>query len=764
MLLHLTHFLNLTQIIDVMDRIEDEIEAHAYEDLVPLELKLALEDKVFGWSHLTSAFLGHTMFTVGSYYAVYGLVTLLLDYVSEETLPFPGQWLRVGLSLWASVITYRMVRRRRRVWFRAPYGSKAYREDTARRRQSVRETDRFMSRMLQRFRHRRVLKRLRKAETQFTKKLSQKAQEDWMQSPGTSKNTLIEEKEDMLEHVSPLKLSMSTSEESDDSSSSLNSSESATSSSKEEKYDSSAPLKSRKRPRRPSFHTKPTQKMESWAHDQILFPSIHRMPYAHGGFFGAAPFLLTNPHWISILRHYLPDVYVEISRRVAYSPASKLIHWAENNPVVAAYGAAHNLEYSSSGIPNLEWDVFLDPKLVARVQVVLDEKEKYLSTGSANISGKQNDKEKEHVLAYYEKELEDRSQALVDEMLIAHGKSTQIIMEQTGYAKHFNYSRIKRTRRTLGGGIFARQWMAIFAEALRMGLCLTGNDMSEGDTTNDAVSPRAATQKHKSTSCLKTLTETACPDATMEESVHILESIVKEKQPLGLYMDLKSRHVSKRIWGIVIDTLRKNGIRIEGFGSFFNEDIRGVSQLCQEPVDEINYFHSAGDLQQACLNGKIQSGDKVFFNAGCLLWDPKPAETALQAPCDFWKAQGSFNPQVVKERYRVQPFGLPSDETTPFATIQMYKTKFNLSVGVYCQEFAIDEAAATILVELVNTHKDLYDLGFSWGGINGITIQGICPGRFTATDGFWNQRYLGYVWDYTLLPSGQAIIRSTEEQ
>ena len=40
-------------------------------------------------------------------------------------------------------------------------------------------------------------------------------------------------------------------------------------------------------------------------------------------------------------------------------------------------------------------DVFLDPKLVARVQVVLDEKEKYLSTGSTNITGKQNAKEKE---------------------------------------------------------------------------------------------------------------------------------------------------------------------------------------------------------------------------------------------------------------------------------------------------------------------------------------------------------------------------------
>ena len=47
------------------------------------------------------------------------------------------------------------------------------------------------------------------------------------------------------------------------------------------------------------------------------------------GFFGAAPFMLTNPHWIAILRLLMPDVYVEISRRASYAPAPRLIHWAE---------------------------------------------------------------------------------------------------------------------------------------------------------------------------------------------------------------------------------------------------------------------------------------------------------------------------------------------------------------------------------------------------------------------------------------------------
>ena len=57
---------------------------------------------------------------------------------------------------------------------------------------------------------------------------------------------------------------------------------------------------------------------------------VHPNPsFTIKGFFGAAPFMLTNPHWIAILRLLMPDVYVEISRRASYAPAPKLIHWAE---------------------------------------------------------------------------------------------------------------------------------------------------------------------------------------------------------------------------------------------------------------------------------------------------------------------------------------------------------------------------------------------------------------------------------------------------
>lgn len=79
-------------------------------------------------------------------------------------------------------------------------------------------------------------------------------------------------------------------------------------------------------------------------------------------------------------------------------------------------------------------------------------------------------------------------------------------------------------------------------------------------------------------------------------------------------------------------------------------------------------------------------------------------------------------------------------------TLHAYKRLYQFSMGVYVQEFSIDEAAARLLIEHVNEHKSLYDLGFAWGGVNGMTVQGIKPGRFTSTDGLWNQRHVGKLW------------------
>lgn len=65
--------------------------------------------------------------------------------------------------------------------------------------------------------------------------------------------------------------------------------------------------------------------------------------------------------------------------------------------------------------------------------------------------------------------------------------------------------------------------------------------------------------------------------------------------------------------------------------------------------------------------------------------------------------------------------------------------EFGLSIGLYMQEFTINDAAADLVVKLANENSHVYDLGLlSWSAVNGITIWGIQPGHFTSSDGQWN--------------------------
>lgn len=825
-------------ILHAVDKIEDELDL-PYEDLVPLEVKLALEDKVFGWSHLSSDILGHVGFTLGAYIFVYVLISQVLHHWTLDHWSFRAA--RFMLSVWSGLSAFRMVRRRKRVWLRAAYGSKDYAKDADRRRKFVQESDRTT--ILGRIRKGRE----RRAERKHQRKLmkaSQRFSNRHLRHQSSLKESLGPPSSPRISHLS------NKTDENQEATDTKITSEVAESS-------SGTPSKIKRRTR--SFHAFPTEETRSIGHDQVSVKNgpIKMVPYAHGAFFGAAPFMLANPHWIDVLRLLMPDVYIEISRRVLHAPAPKLIHWAENNPVVAAFGTAHELE-NNSRVFNIEWDVFLDPLLVHRVDVVLREQEKFMrscvpdelkglsgkalrdevmesitlphisTTKRLNLTSSQRS-----ILQYYDKELHERTQVLVDRMLIAHGNLTQLALEQTGYAKFYNFSRVKRTRRTLGGGMYARQWLAVYAEALKLGLCLDSDSEDDGRdelrhaksfnasvplTPNSSADEIDIGTTHQSTcECLQCLaselgqsSESALaassqddrdcifrpkgklrrsntegsptrqrsrsPDVvsssrglntTMAESIRLLKSISRCPDPVGIVFDVKSRHTPKQVWGVIVDALRDAGARVEGVGSFIEDDVREISKHSSAPVNEILFFHSAGDLQSACHNGQIRNGDTVFFNAGSLLWEKDVTiGTTTVLINSVRSCLASFDPEEVKRNYQILPFArAAADKNEPngqeesnetdraLSTLQQYKEKFDLSIGLYCQEFSIDEAAVNILVEHVNSNSHIYDLGLSWGGVNGLTLCSIQPGRFTSTDGFWNQRYAGKPWDSMQSPA-----------
>jgi len=1055
-------------IMEVMDYLEDEIDEHTYDELIPLQIRMALEDQVFGWDHFLSNILGHVSFTLGIYLLCFWVVTFVVlrelpwgnndhgvdlvdDATSSKLAHSNNPWgiphtlfsiLRTSLSLFSAISTFRTIRRRRRVWLRQPYGDSSASfvpgSREARRRQSIMEEadlrarrfvlgkklwqriNRSYTRRRNGYLARGVHRKLLKAQKMFERKHRNRVKLisstsatslSGMTGSHTKKKRAVASaltrhghESSHHERVRMLAASPGGSIGASDNMSV----DTAGSSILAEEQSAGADYHSFVMPSQvnPNLdsHTLPNFAMESVSHDQMPFAhgEITKVPYVHGGFFGAAPFMLTNPHWIEILRILMPDVYVEISRRASYAPAPRLIHWAENNPVVAAYGTAHEVEFSGR-VPTLEWDVFLDPYLVRRVEIVLSEKEAFLQRqkdarskkSRAASKSKQPEKQQKDnnkntdkkqmtaeeaagpkgrdegcskknipinasderlVLLYYDKEIKRRTTILVERMLIAHGNIVQLFMEQTGYQKKYNFSRIKRTRKTLGGGIFARQWLAVYSEAMKLGLgyeevCIydedddvgmsmcdevsdSGTDGSLDETAefdfykqgevkdghndhshpNDAavtpaqgrhgsdaksVSARSldagrvfrnpsrdesgeheggpprkivmmrsseeddgisfddgdgsitsepSLQKSKSDDHTTPRTNmssrrkrrvrrtppspilnravdatslhnaSAVPDKSISESISILKPIMQCSAPFGLVLDMKSRHVSRRVWALVIDFLRDSGARVEGVASFIVEEVRDISQYCSSPVNEIVFIHSAGDLQHGCHNGKIKRGDKVFFNAGSLLWDyPNMHDIDVVKKILWHRFQPCFDEQGIKEGYQLKSYAkitrktaarselssknqIPcesesetcdestlddGDSTTSdlftrlriadskkkalskmdfvyedapeggaCSTIQHYKEYYNLSIGLYVQEFAIDEVAISLIVKYVNSNLHVYDLGLSWGGINGLTVKGIQPGRFTATDGLWNQRYGGMPWKNDEYPNG----------
>jgi hypothetical protein len=861
------------------------------------------------------------------------------------------QWfeiIRNCATVLAAIVAFRTVRRRRRVWLHSAYGTSAYERDAIRRQVSLRQADQttLLGKLRQSWgqsrmssKARKLAKKVRKAQTRFERKrqimlrleLRKKQQLKLQQQEQHQQRGLHDPDPKHSEYTSLGSFSVDVGSTSD--------AHEVRNNEEIIKSVAAATIRKRRRSKRckqqrggkdmntnqnqnapfpvlatippPPMHVLSISPLRSPSacsisnphpqavipktvlQDQIPISEIEILPYAHGGFFGAAPFMLGDPFWVNILRELMPDVYVEVAKRI-FAPTPKLIHWAENNPVVAAYGALHEREAHGRTV-TLEWDVFLDPYLVDRVVHAMEQldafhAEHYVGENSDNENENDNDSDTEdeqdsssHMMnddtkkkqKALEKKLQSAAMLLVEKMLIAHGSSLQLMMEQIGYAKRFNFSRIKRQRRTLGGGMYARQWLAVYAQAVKMAHDnsdvgseveveaadvntptsasgssrgngrmdmlheeidvderekKTGNNMnnnkqlpvatkvvtvapsyastsSDSDSdlstasasdssqsdgavaaarrrTTTGTTPRAGARAQAQASPLSLIINTRLgyytPGTNMVESIDIIQTILGA--PVSLVLDLKSRHVPKEVWALVVDSLRDCGARVEGVASFTIQEIRGVSECCVLPCQEIVFFHSAGDVQKACHEGLVKEGDSVFFNAGSLLWDLPMIQTlqdvvrfARSCSVDFdvqkvrnyafrsyaRMGQGRGSNNVTDEDFlfftsedieNSTDTAAADARTTAVSTIADYKDHYRLNVGLYCQEFAVDDAAIDLLIRFVNSYPDVFNLGMSWGGVNGYTVKGIQPTRFTNTDGFWNQRYCGEAWDYSLKP------------
>ncbi|GMH95780.1 hypothetical protein TrVE_jg12749 [Triparma verrucosa] len=433
----------------------------------------------------------------------------------------------------------------------------------------------------------------------------------------------------------------------------------------------------------------------STTEDSIEIPRPNIIPYSHGGYFGAAPFMLSDVQWISILRILQPDVFVEVARRI-FAPSNYLIHWAENNPVCCAYGVLKEMkgeggekkESDKTQDIVIEWDVFLDPGIVSSFLQCRDPQER------------------RHL-----------SEALFKKMLIAHGSTPQLFIEQTGILKGYNFWRVKQAKKSLGGGMGAYDWLVLFSKALEMG-CEAGKELEEKPEIQ-----------------------------SLADALNKIKGVMG--QDLKIFLDIKSRGVPGEVWAAMVEQIHTYpSIQIQGCGSFVIEEVRGINSLCG--INEVFFFHSAGDLQHAIHQKNVRPGDRVFFNAGSLLWDfPNTFAKMKRATIEKLTVRTEKD---LKELYKLKPYALcrsagSTMSTNSGSTVQDYVEAFSLTVGLYVQEFSIDESAAELLINHANENQHVFSRGMAWGGIGGMTISGVQPSMLQNTDGLWAQRLCGRGWD-----------------
>jgi hypothetical protein len=214
----------------------------------------------------------------------------------------------------------------------------------------------------------------------------------------------------------------------------------------------------------------------------------------------------------------------------------------------------------------------------------------------------------------------------------------------------------------------------------------------------------------------------------MAQDIEHISAVLGE--PLRLVLDLKSRRVPPRVWSRLIDSLRTQGLVIEGIGSFDVDELRVIGKGCSYPLTPILFFHSVGDLQRAChanevrpyfdqltsriesftllnssllhlQNNKVKDGDHVYFNGGSLMWKRTSImEAAERGCCGAIQSDQHGSTSSIKSptaaggagsKYSFQPYAFPRSALSDWervmckSTIEDYRRHFNLRIGVYVQ-------------------------------------------------------------------------------
>ncbi len=429
-------------------------------------------------------------------------------------------------------------------------------------------------------------------------------------------------------------------------------------------------------------------------------PEANNQFYAHGSFMGAGIELMDDEKWNYILLKLMPDVHADVTKAIKDEAGSeKVIIMFENNPVTAAYGLARTQAKDAANengrsdrldkLTAFEWDAFLDPKTIKKY------KEAETETEKASIAIE-----------------------LVDGLVIAHGNTSQTVKENGPWGGLRQYDNVRGTSKSGQGGVAAGAWMDLFGKAM-----IIGSD-PDWKAKADEIGSKSRVDNKKDQTSDKTF-----KDKMSFSDVVELYKTTYGKELFSVILDVKSRDTNPDVLTGLIKELNKRDVHVYGVGSFIDSELQGLRNV-EQVIDgkkvagalQVLFFHKAGDLQEACLSYSIAPGDTVMFNAGNLIDYDR-----------FSRGENKKKSYKVKEEVVKQ--------------IGEYKTRFGFSLGVYVQENAIDDRAATLITDLTNAKPEIFDLGFAWGGVTGETAADIEPSLGSEKTGIGGQWVVGTEWD-----------------
>lgn len=445
---------------------------------------------------------------------------------------------------------------------------------------------------------------------------------------------------------------------------------------------------------------KPVQLAKTPSGKSDVIPEAENQFYAHGSFMGAGIELMADPKWNYILLKLMPSVHSDVTKALKKKKGSEeVIIMFENNPVTAAYGLARTQTKDAANengrndridkLKAFEWDAFLRPSTIKK------------------FNAAKSPAEKDKIAV-----------ELVDGLLIAHGSTSQTIRENGPLGGLRQYNNVRQTRKSGQGGAASGAWMDLFGKAM-----LISSD-PKWKAKADEIGAKARVENKKDQASDKTFVD----KMSFTEVIELYKSIYN-KELFSVILDVKSRDTNTEVMTALIHELNKRGVHVYGVGSFIKSELQGLGDV-EQTIDgkkvasalQVLFFHKAGELQEACLSNSVAPGDTVMFNAGNLI--------------DYDSLSRGKNK---KKSYKIK------DEVV--TQLGIYKKHYGFNLGVYVQENAIDDRAATLITDLTNKEDEIFNLGFAWGGVTGETAEDIEPSLGSEKTGIGGQWIVGTEWD-----------------